>query len=63
MRGGLVASLPESEPGGTRPPPLVRRAGWSVLGVLLAGAAYLILVRGEAMIVDLSALAGKVWCF
>jgi hypothetical protein len=34
-----------------------------VLSLVLAGAAYLILVRGEAIVVDLSTLAGKVWCF
>jgi hypothetical protein len=41
----------------------LRRAGWAALGLALAGAAYLILVRGEAIVVDLSALAGKAWCF
>jgi hypothetical protein len=29
----------------------------------VAGAVYLMTVRGEALLVDLSALAGRVWCF
>lgn len=64
MRECLVAS--SSDTGMSeeaRAPLLVRRAGWAALGLVLAGAAYLILVRGEAIIVDLTALAGKVWCF
>ena len=46
-----------------RAPRGVRIAALSVLGVSLAGAAYLVVVRGEAIMVDLSGLAGKVWCF
>jgi hypothetical protein len=30
---------------------------------LLAGALYLMAVRGEAVLLDLSAFAGRVWCF
>ena len=44
-------------------PRLVRRAGIALLAVALTGAGYLIWARGEAMVVDLSTLAGKVWCF
>jgi len=44
-------------------PRLVRRLGLAVLGVALLGSAYLILVRGEAMIVDLATLGSKVFCF
>jgi hypothetical protein len=33
-----------------------------VLGLLFAGALYLIAVRGEALLLDLSAL-GRVFCF
>jgi len=29
----------------------------------LSGAVYLMAVRGEALLVDLSAFAGRVWCF
>lgn len=41
-------------------------AKFAIGGVTLAavaGAVYLIAVRGEALLVDLSALAGRVWCF
>ena len=45
------------------PPRGVRRAGWALLTLALGGAGYLIWARGEAIILDLSTLAGKVWCF
>ncbi len=51
--GPVPASAPRS----------LRRMGVAVLGLVLAGAAYLIAVRGEAIIVDLSTLAGQVFCF
>lgn len=41
-------------------------AKFAVGGVTVAaviGAVYLMTVRGEALLVDLSALAGRVWCF
>jgi hypothetical protein len=41
-------------------------AKFALGGVTLAaigGAVYLMAVRGEALLVDLSALAGRVWCF
>ncbi|MDX2156987.1 MAG: hypothetical protein SFW09_10820 [Hyphomicrobiaceae bacterium] len=44
-------------------PTMVRRIALGLLAVLLGGAGYLIAVRGEAMVVDLAALAGRVWCF
>lgn len=44
-------------------PRLVRRTGWALLAVAMLGAAYLIWARGEAMLVDLATLAGRVWCF
>ena len=37
--------------------------GASLMALLLGGAVYLIAARGEAIIVDLSALAAGVWCF
>ncbi len=46
-----------------RAPRSVRRAGIVVGGLLVAGAGYLIAVRGEALLVDLTNLAGGVWCF
>lgn len=47
----------------TDAPRSVRLVGLIGLSVALVGAAYLIWARGEAMIVDLATLAGKVWCF
>jgi hypothetical protein len=41
----------------------IRRAVFATVGLLLAGALYLIVVRGEAMLLDLQALGTKVWCF
>jgi hypothetical protein len=40
----------------------VRWALLGVLGALIAGALYLIAVRGEALLVDLSALS-RIFCF
>ena len=42
-------------------PGSVRRALFAVLGIVLAGALYLIAVRGEALLLDLSAL--RAFCF
>jgi hypothetical protein len=36
---------------------------WGALGALLAGAAYLLVVRGEALIVDLAAVSQRIFCF
>jgi hypothetical protein len=36
--------------------------GGGTLAVVM-GAVYLMAVRGEALLVDLSALAGRIWCF
>ncbi|HWB46724.1 MAG TPA: hypothetical protein VG900_14900 [Hyphomicrobiaceae bacterium] len=33
------------------------------LGLVFAGAFYLISVRGHALLLDLSALSGRAWCF
>jgi hypothetical protein len=38
----------------------VRRALYILVGVLLAGALYLIAVRGEALLADLSALGQRI---
>jgi hypothetical protein len=46
-----------------RMPPVVRRILMTSVGLLLAGAVYLIAVRGEAILVDLSSLGSNVWCF
>lgn len=51
------------EPAVQRAPAAIRRTGLTLLALLLAGSAYLIWARGEAIVVDLANLAGKVWCF
>jgi hypothetical protein len=35
----------------------------AAFGLVFAGALYLIAVRGEALLLDLSALGGRVFCF
>ena len=52
-----------SERGATRQllPRGVRRALFAALGIVLAGALYLVAVRGEALLLDLSAL--RAFCF
>ena len=42
-------------------PSSVRRALFAALGLLLAGALYLVAVRGEALLLDLAAL--RAFCF
>lgn len=41
----------------------VRLAVAAALGLLIAGAAYLIVMRGDALIVDLAGLTGRIFCF
>ena len=43
-------------------PRAVRLALWSVLGLLLAGAVGLVALRGNALILDLSAVMTRVFC-
>jgi hypothetical protein len=65
-----------AQQGHTAAGPLARRAARSermprvlrssliiVLGALLAGAAYLLAVRGEALILDLAAVSQRLFCF
>jgi hypothetical protein len=42
-------------------PPRVRRTLFATLGIVLAGALYLVAVRGEALLLDLAAL--RAFCF
>ena len=44
-------------------PGKVRRVLLAVLGLVLAGALYLVAVRGEALLLDLSAFSQRVFCF
>ncbi len=43
-------------------PGAVRRAVLAAVGLALVGALYLVAVRGEALLLDLSAL-GRIFCF
>ena len=44
-------------------PASVRLALIAGVGLVLAGALYLIAVRGHALLLDLSALSGRAFCF
>jgi hypothetical protein len=44
-------------------PPRIRLALVAAVAILLGGALYLIAVRGEALLADLSALSQRVFCF
>jgi hypothetical protein len=60
-----MTSVTEREPASpdARMPRRVRAALTLVLAALFSGAAYLIAVRGEALLVDLAALGSRLWCF
>ncbi|MGE0698535.1 MAG: hypothetical protein AB7O57_05515 [Hyphomicrobiaceae bacterium] len=58
-----MSPLPSPDGRDVAPPTSVKLAVGGVLAVLLAGAGFLIWARGEAIVVDLATLAGKVWCF
>jgi hypothetical protein len=44
-------------------PAAVRLTVFGVVGLLFAGALYLVAVRGQALLVDLSALSQRIFCF
>lgn len=44
-------------------PGAARFAVLGVVGLVLTGALYLIAVRGQALLVDLSALSQRIFCF
>ena len=46
-----------------RMPRVLRTGLLAGLGALLAGAAYLLAVRGEALILDLGAVSQRIFCF
>ena len=52
----------DSDAGRQSMPSGVRWAVVAAIGLVLAGALYLVSVRGEAMLLDLSAL-GRIFCF
>jgi hypothetical protein len=49
--------------GAERMPRGLRRLLLALLGVLLAGASYLLAVRGEALLLDLAAVSQRIFCF
>jgi hypothetical protein len=52
------------EAGGRQAMPAgIRRALAAAIALLLTGALYLIAVRGEALLADLSALSQRIFCF
>jgi hypothetical protein len=52
----------EREAAGGAMPGAVRWAVLGAIGLVLAGALYLVSVRGEALLLDLAAL-GRIFCF
>jgi hypothetical protein len=44
-------------------PTAVRWAVFAAVGLVFAGALYLVSVRGEALLLDLSALGQRIFCF
>jgi len=52
-----------ADPARDRMPAAVRRTLFGVIGLVFAGALYLIAVRGQALLVDLSALSQRIFCF
>ena len=44
-------------------PAAVRLTVFGVVGLLFAGALYLVAVRGQALLVDLSSLSQRIFCF
>ncbi len=44
-------------------PPRLRRAVFGILAVLLTFTGYLLMVRGTAMLLDLSHMAANMFCF
>jgi hypothetical protein len=55
--------VPRAGRGGERMPRGLRRLLLVLLGALLAGASYLLAVRGEALILDLAAVSQRIFCF
>lgn len=53
----------EADTARDRMPAGARLAVLGVVGAVLIGALYLIAVRGQALLVDLSALSQRIFCF
>ncbi len=57
------SQMHEADTARDKMPAAVRRALFSVIGLVFAGALYLIAVRGQALLVDLSGLSQRIFCF
>ena len=57
------SQMRETDAARDRMPAAVRFAVFGVVGLVFAGALYLIAVRGQALLVDLSALSERIFCF
>ena len=55
--------IDERKGGRTVMPGPLRASLFAALAVVMVGALYLISVRGEALLLDLSALSGRIFCF
>jgi hypothetical protein len=55
--------IDERKGGRTVMPGALRASLFAALAVVMVGALYLISVRGEALLLDLSALSGRIFCF
>ena len=55
--------LPPRRGQGEGMPRGLRRLLLALLAILLAGAAYLLNVRGEGLIIDLAAFSQRIFCF
>ena len=56
-------SHPEREAARQAMPGAVRWVVLAAVGLVFAGALYLVSVRGEALLLDLSALGQRIFCF
>jgi hypothetical protein len=54
---------PQTDAAGARMPRGVRLALTLAIAALITGALYLVVVRGDALLVDLAALGSRLWCF
>jgi hypothetical protein len=57
------SQMHETDTARHRMPAAVRFGVFGTVGFVLAGALYLIAVRGQALLVDLSALSQRIFCF
>jgi hypothetical protein len=59
----VAGALAQRQGRSERMPRFLRTALLAGLGAVVAGAAYLLAVRGEALILDLGAVSQRIFCF